>query len=109
MLDENGNGSESASSVDDKAAKKERDESIAVIRRAVSHIALMLCDAARERDFFISDGTPQKQRLDTKALKEFASVLKEISSVLIDLDGQASLADTGVRIEFSPEALGYSS
>jgi hypothetical protein len=36
-------------------------------------------------------------------------VLKEISSVLIDLDEDDSPSDTGIRIEFSPDALGYSS
>ncbi len=109
MLKGNENDSRTSNGKGDEIAKKERNESIAVIRRAVSHIALMLCEAAMERDFFISDGTPQKQRLDTKALKEFASVLKEISSVLIDLDEDDSPSDTGIRIEFSPDALGYSS
>jgi hypothetical protein len=69
-----------------------------------------LCEVARERDFFITDGTPKNQKLDTKALKEFSSVLKEISSVLSDLNARESVpVDMGVRIEFSPEALGYSS
>jgi hypothetical protein len=106
----NENEENSSRSLDEAIAKQECDESIAVIRRAVSHIALMLCEVARERDFFITDGTPKNQKLDTKALKEFSSVLKEISSVLSDLNARESVpVDMGVRIEFSPEALGYSS
>ena len=92
-----------------KKAEKERESEIKVLRQTAMQVAMMLCEASAEREFFIVDGSPTKRRLDTKALKEFASVLKEISSVVAELNGENEPTGEGVRIEFSPEALGYSS
>ena len=92
-----------------RKAEKQRQENIAVLQKTAAQIALMLCEASAERDFFISDGAPAKRRLDTKALKEFASVLKEVCSVIAELDSDGMPAGDTVRIEFSDEAQGYSS
>ena len=90
-------------------AQKEREKELQVLRQAARQVATMLCEASAERDFFIIDGTPTKRRLDIKALKEFASVLKEICSVVADLSGEVTPTGEAVRIEFSSEALNYSS
>ena len=92
-----------------KKAQKEQKMSEQMLRRAVLQVTEMLCEAAQERDFFISDTSSSKRRLDTKALKEFASVLKEVCSVIMELGGEGEPQSAGVRIEFSDEALGYSS
>ena len=117
MLDDEKNESASVNSGDTdrtkknkkKKEEKEAERELKVLRQAARQVALMLCEASAERDFFIIDGTPTKRRLDTKALKEFASVLKEVCSVVAELNGESLPTGEGIRIEFSPEALGYSS
>jgi hypothetical protein len=74
------------------------------LRVAASQIADMLCEFSSDRELFVSDGASER-RLDTKTLKEFSAVLKEISAVISELDGEKTDERSGVRIEFSGEAL----
>ena len=88
-----------------RITKKEKERQLAPLRDAAKQIADMLCEFSGDRELFLSDGTlPARKRLDTKALKEFSSVLKEISAVVSELNGEGE-ESSGVRIEFSDEAL----
>ena len=103
---ETSNGKESAPVK--RGRKRSRDKELEPLREAVRQVSAMICEFSSERDYFVSDGTSQKRRLDTKALKEFASVLKEICSVVCELDGSKDEKSGSVRIEFSGEALDFS-
>ena len=89
------------------SSEAEREKRLKPIRQAIERITDMLCEFSGQRELFICDGKPDR-RLDTKTLKEFSSVLKEISAVAMELDGPREEESGSVRIEFSDDALDMS-
>ena len=75
------------------------------LKIAAGRIADMLCELSAERDFFVSeaDERPEK-RIDTKTLKEFSGVIKEMSAVLCELGEIGNGDKEALRIEFSEDA-----
>ena len=92
----------------DKAETSFSGRELEPLKRAVEHIAELLCEFSADRELFISGGTPSASRLDTKTLKEFSSVLKEISAVACELRGESDPMRDTVVIEFAGEAMRYS-
>ena len=86
-----------------KKLKKSND--IESLKIAAGRIADMLCELSAERDFFVSeaDERPEK-RIDTKTLKEFSGVIKEMSAVLCGLGEIGNSEKEALRIEFSEDA-----
>lgn len=89
-----------------KRKKKENEsDPFLELKIAANRVSKLLCEISLDTSLFISDAetaTPQK-RLDTKSLKEFSAVIKEMSGVLTELYADR-MSNCGVRIEFSDEA-----
>ncbi len=91
-----------------RSKKKRASESTDVkrLRIAAGRIADLLCELSSDDGLFVSEsGQAPKKRLDTKALKEFSSVIKEMSAVMAELYGDGVKEKEGILIEFSDEAL----
>lgn len=88
------------------AAKRRKPRAKAEpLKVAAERIAKLLCELSDDRTLFVSDGGAQQERkVDTKALKEFSGVLKEMSAVMNEL-GVKEADGKAVRIEFSDEAM----
>ena len=75
------------------------------LKLAADRIASLLCELSSDSSLFVTaSGEAPSRRLDTKALKEFSGVLKEMSAVMMELhedEGQGKR--DAVRIEFSDE------
>lgn len=86
-----------------KAAKADPSESLKV---AADRIASLLCELSADSSLFVTEsGEAPSRKLDTKALKEFSGVLKEMSAVMTELHGEdENEKHGGVLIEFSGEA-----
>ena len=69
------------------AAKRRKPRAKAEpLKVAAERIAKLLCELSDDRTLFVSDGGAQQERkVDTKALKEFSGVLKEMSAVMNEL------------------------
>jgi hypothetical protein len=81
-------------------------EKLKPIKTAAQRIARMICALSREEELFvISNGEKPSRRIDTKTLKEFSSVIKEVMGIICELN-EITGADgekNGVRIEFAGE------
>ena len=63
-------------------------EKLLPLKIAAEHIADMLCGLSGDEELFlISQEEKQNRRIDTKTLKEFSSVIKEITGVICELNG----------------------
>ncbi len=82
-------------------------ERLKTLKEAVENISDMLCEFSENKALFLCDGMYGK-RLDTKTLKEFSSVLKEVSAVAVELNGNGFDGRNDVHIEFSDDALDMS-
>lgn len=82
-------------------------EPLAPLKTAAGRIARLLCELSGDSALFVSEtGQVSERRVDTKALKEFSGVLKEMSAVMNELHAtDGADRGEGVRIEFSDEAL----
>ena len=92
-----------------KKKKEEVKEKLAPLKTAAERIAGMLCDLSGEQELFvISAEEKQSRRIDTKTLKEFSSVIKEISWVICELNGitpsEPGAAGSALKIEFAEDA-----
>lgn len=87
------------------------DERIAPLKIAAGRIADLVCQFSSDSTLFVADDTqPCKRRLDTKTLKEFTSVIKEVGGVICELYGITSGRvedNNGVKIEFTGETQEY--
>ena len=99
------------SSAKSKKRKASADQGDASLVEAACKISNMLCELSNERELFVLEASDKPERkLDAKALKEFSSVIKDMSTVICELKAASGEQDTqGVRIEFSDEALDMSS
>jgi hypothetical protein len=80
-------------------------DTLDAIKTAALRIARLLCELSADSGLFVSEtGASAPRRLDTKSLKEFSGVLKEMSAVAQEL-GQERQNENTVRIEFSDEAM----
>ena len=82
-------------------------EPLAPLKTAAGRIARLLCELSGDSALFVSEaGQVSERRVDTKALKEFSGVFKEMSAVMNELHAtDGADRGEGVRIEFSDEAL----
>lgn len=87
--------------------EKEKADGLQALGEAVERISDMLCEFSGNRSLFLCDGMYGK-RLDTKTLKEFSSVLKEVSAVALELSYGGGEKRSDVYIEFSDDALDMS-
>lgn len=87
--------------------ENEDAEPLAPLKTAAGRIARLLCELSGDSALFVSEaGQVSERRVDTKALKEFSGVLKEMSAVINELHlSDGADGSEGVRIEFSDEAL----
>lgn len=92
--------------------RKKKDISAEILRPlkvAAEHIADMLCDLSGDEELFVvSLDEKQSRRLDTKTLKEFSSVIKDITGVICELNGITPSGSSdevaSVKIEFDDGA-----
>lgn len=81
-------------------------EPLAPLKTAADRIARLLCELSADSGLFVTEaGECAERKLDTKALKEFSGVLKEMSAVMTELHGDSEGASEGIRIEFSSDAM----
>jgi hypothetical protein len=73
---------------------------------AAKRISKLICELSADRELFVSEaGEKSERRLDTKALKEFSGVIKEMSAVMSELKlGEMPTEAEGIRIIFSDDA-----
>ncbi len=117
-VDEGGaliNSSEKAKKERKTAKKSDKGKRSAVSKKlkplkiAAENIADMLSELSGDVELFVlSHDEKPRRRIDTKTLKEFSSVIKEITGVICELNGiSAADGDEGagaVKIEFDEEA-----
>lgn len=92
-----------------KRKKEDVAEKLYPLKVAAERIADMLCGLSGDEELFvISQNEKQSRRIDTKTLKEFSSVIKEITGVICELNGISpnGVSDSAetVKIEFDEEA-----
>ena len=92
---------------EDEPSAEYSAEPLAPLKTAAGRIARLLCELSGDSALFVSEaGQVSERRVDTKALKEFSGVLKEMSAVMNELHAtDGADRGEGVRIEFSDEAL----
>ena len=82
----------------------QKNGTLDTLKVAADRIAQLLCELSSDRTLFVSEaGQSPQRKVDTKSLKEFSGVLKEMSAVVGEL-GEGANTDGCVRIEFSDEA-----
>lgn len=87
--------------------RRRRKKSMAPLISAAKRVSKLICELSADRELFVTDsGQKSEKRLDTKALKEFSGVIKELCAVMAELHLGEGLNDggEGIRIEFSDEA-----
>ena len=92
--------------------RKEKDiskEILMPLKIAAEQIASMLCSLSGDEELFVQSQDERPcRRVDTKTLKEFSSVIKEITGVICELNGitPSGSCDSqcAVKIEFDSDA-----
>ena len=87
--------------------KSRKDKLLEPLRTAASRVADLLLEISDCSELFVTESDGRYKKLDAKALKEFSSVIKEVGSVICELNGinaEDEKETCGIQIEFDDEA-----
>lgn len=90
----------------DKSKVKRKRSARAPLIRAAERVSKLICELSADRELFVTDNDKRSEKkLDTKALKEFSGVIKEMSAVIAELDPVEGARECeGILIEFGSDA-----
>ena len=90
----------------DKSKVKRKRSARAPLIRAAERVSKLICELSADRELFVTDTDKRSEKkLDTKALKEFSGVIKEMSAVISELDlVEGARECEGILIEFGSDA-----
>lgn len=67
--------------------KRARKSYMTPLISAAKRVSKLICELSADKELFVSEpGQRSERKLDTKALKEFSGVIKEMSAVMSELD-----------------------
>ena len=103
-MDKTSNNTVSAPVPEGKRRKKKN--TLAPLLSAAKRVSKLICELSADRELFVTEaGQKTDRRLDTKTLKEFSGIIKEMSAVMAELDPTLQSEEPSeIRIEFSDEA-----
>ena len=90
-----------------RSKSRNKDKLLEPLRTAASRVADLLLEISDCSELFVTESDGRYKKLDAKALKEFSAVIKEVGSVICELNGingDDEKETCGIQIEFDSEA-----
>ena len=70
-----------------RSKSRNKDKLLEPLRTAASRVADLLLEISDCSELFVTESDGRYKKLDAKALKEFSAVIKEVGSVICELNG----------------------